>query len=236
MTILVVGDIHGCYAELQALLDRAGLAAGDSIIAVGDLFDRGPEPAAVLDFFRRTPGAQALMGNHERKHVRSARGELPPAASQMITRWLLGEDAYPAAVAYMAGLPRWLALPEAVIVHGFWEPGPPLEAQREDVLTGTLGGEAYLKARGWWPWYVHYPESWPLIVGHRDYSGQRQPFIYRDRVFGLDARCCYGGGLAGLLLPDFRLLVVPSRGDHWGALQRRYAARLASAAIADNQD
>lgn len=226
MACLVVGDIHGCYAEFQTLLDRAGLSAGDTIIAVGDLFDRGPEPAAVLAFFQTTPGAHALMGNHERKHVRSWRGELPPAASQTITRQILGEAAYPAAVMFMEGLPRWCRLPEATIVHGFWEPGVPLEMQREDVLVGTLVGEAYLKARGCWPWYAHYDGEQPLVVGHRDYSGRLQPFIYRDRVFGLDARCCYGGALAGLLLPAFRLLVVPSRGDHWGALQRRCAATI----------
>jgi hypothetical protein len=28
--MLVVGDIHGCYAEFQDLLDKAGLSAGDS--------------------------------------------------------------------------------------------------------------------------------------------------------------------------------------------------------------
>jgi hypothetical protein len=28
MTTLVIGDIHGCYAELQALLDKAGTESG----------------------------------------------------------------------------------------------------------------------------------------------------------------------------------------------------------------
>ena len=45
---LVVGDIHGCYDELQALLDAAGVADDDEIIALGDVVDRGPASPQVL--------------------------------------------------------------------------------------------------------------------------------------------------------------------------------------------
>lgn len=43
MQTLVIGDIHGCYAELRALLDKAGLTEADHIISIGDCVDRGPE-------------------------------------------------------------------------------------------------------------------------------------------------------------------------------------------------
>ncbi len=48
---LIIGDVHGRFFELKALLDKAGLAAGDSILAVGDIVDRSPETPQVLDFF-----------------------------------------------------------------------------------------------------------------------------------------------------------------------------------------
>ncbi len=48
---LVIGDIHGCHDELLALLDLAGLGAGDEIVAVGDLVGRGPATGDVLRFF-----------------------------------------------------------------------------------------------------------------------------------------------------------------------------------------
>ena len=50
MNTLVIGDIHGCYDELQTLLDKAGLSSGDKIVAVGDIVDRGPETPEVLGF------------------------------------------------------------------------------------------------------------------------------------------------------------------------------------------
>ncbi|MBI4864540.1 MAG: metallophosphoesterase [Candidatus Riflebacteria bacterium] len=47
---LLIGDIHGCFRELQDLLDEAGLAESDEIIALGDIVDRGPDSVRVLDF------------------------------------------------------------------------------------------------------------------------------------------------------------------------------------------
>src|SRR5262249_2922963 len=149
---------------------------------------------------RTSPDALWLMGNHERKHVRSFRGETAAAASQRITRRQVGEDAYPALVGYLDALPRSLELPEAVLVHGFFEPGVPREAQRETVVVGTLSGEAYLGRTYDRPWYELYDGPKPIVVGHRDYLGTGQPFVYRDRVFGIDTGCYRGGALTGLLL------------------------------------
>ncbi len=44
MQHLIVGDIHGCFDELQDLLQAAGLAPDDQIIALGDIVDRGRIP------------------------------------------------------------------------------------------------------------------------------------------------------------------------------------------------
>ncbi|NDJ63261.1 MAG: hypothetical protein GYB67_19225 [Chloroflexi bacterium] len=216
---LVVGDIHGCYAEFQDLLDRAALGAGDRIVAVGDIVDRGPESPRVLEFFRERPNAATIMGNHERKHVRAFRGAIPPAPSQVIARAQIGDIDYPGAVEWMAGLPRALDLPDALIVHGFWEPGVALEDQRDVVLIGTMTGETYIEDNYPRPWWANYDGDKPLIVGHHNYTKTDAPLIYADRVYGIDTGCVYGGALTGLILPDFRIVSVPSRGDHWAALK-----------------
>lgn len=221
MRQLIVGDIHGCYAELCDLLELAGLAPDDEIIAIGDIVDRGPESPQVLDFFRRQPNARSLMGNHERKHVRSLAGELQPALSQIITRDQMG-DAYSTAIAYMRDLPHWLELPDATLVHGFFEPGVPVAEQRPVVIVGTLSGDAYLRERYAQPWYELYDGPKPLIVGHHDYRRDGQPLVYQDRVYGLDTGCCTGGRLTGLLLPDFRFLSVPSRANYWEQVRAQY--------------
>lgn len=75
--VYAVGDIHGCYAALRALLDRiardaAGRTGGRtaSIVFCGDYVDRGPASREVLDALcwlkRHGPfNVHFLKGNHE---------------------------------------------------------------------------------------------------------------------------------------------------------------------------
>ncbi|MDP6954329.1 MAG: metallophosphoesterase [Planctomycetota bacterium] len=64
MTSWIVGDIHGCSEELAQLVDELALTPQDTLVALGDLFHRGPDPAGVLDILRDT-NAQFILGNHE---------------------------------------------------------------------------------------------------------------------------------------------------------------------------
>lgn len=221
MKTLIIGDIHGCYIELQELLDRSGIADSDAIIALGDIVDRGHETPQVLDFFRRQPKARSLLGNHERKHVRAARGEVKLSLSQIITRDQIGKT-YHEAILFMDSFPTWIKLPEAMVVHGYLEPGIPLEEQLATVLCGTMGGERYLRSKYNRPWYELYEGAEPVIVGHYDYQKNGQPFIYQERIFGLDTSCVHGKSLTGLILPDFTFVTVPSRGDHWRTMRWQY--------------
>ena len=70
-----VGDIHGSFTALQTTLDQIGFdPAGDRLISVGDLVDRGPESDAVLDWLAR-PWFHAIGGNHDFMVWRAALGD-----------------------------------------------------------------------------------------------------------------------------------------------------------------
>jgi serine/threonine protein phosphatase 1 len=221
---LIIGDIHGCYDELQALLDKAGIGDDEPIIALGDVVDRGPASPQTLLFLQQRPFTQVLTGNHERKHVRHARGELNLANSQRITIAQFAERNldYAVAVDYMAGLPLYLDLPQAILAHGYLEPNVPLPQQRATVLAGTMGGDNYLTKQYGRPWYELYQGTKPVIVGHHNYNGSDVPFVYRDLVYGLDTSVYAGKALTGLLLPQFRLISVPARANHWLAVRQQY--------------
>ncbi len=220
---LIIGDIHGCFEEFLALLDKAGLAEDDQIIALGDLVNRGPQSARTLDFFRQheRPNLRSIIGNHEQRHIHAFHGETRPTISTLYTRWQLG-DTYDEAVAYMESLPVFIELPEALLVHAYYEPNVALEDQKLDMLIGGKGMEEYLRANYDRPWYEYYEGDKPLIVGHRDWSGTMQPFIHKDRVYGIDTRCVYGGSLTGMLLPDMTFVSVPAKRDHFARFRKRY--------------
>ncbi|MHB8077877.1 MAG: metallophosphoesterase [Candidatus Krumholzibacteriia bacterium] len=218
MKTIIVGDIHGCHAELLALLDVAGIGAADRIVAIGDVSDRGPESAEVLDFFLTRPNTLSIMGNHEWKHGRGING-----LSQRITRAQCGEALYARAVAWMRERPLWLDLPEILLIHWGLMPGVPLEDQHHAVLTGEPAGEMSLREMlGNEAWYDAYPGPKPVAYGHHSWAAGAR----RNLTYGLDTGCVYGLSLTGLLLPEFQLVSVPARENHWEKTRARWERSL----------
>ena len=44
--IFAIGDIHGCYDKLRALLDQLPIDwSRDRLVFIGDYIDRGPDPS-----------------------------------------------------------------------------------------------------------------------------------------------------------------------------------------------
>lgn len=66
--VFAIGDIHGCLAALDTLLDALELESSDSLILLGDYVDRGPDSAGVLDRLielRERCFLFPIMGNHD---------------------------------------------------------------------------------------------------------------------------------------------------------------------------
>lgn len=66
----VIGDVHGCYDELMALLRKIeSLDSNANIIFVGDFIDRGPQVDKVLEWCLENVTIdgkyQSVRGNHE---------------------------------------------------------------------------------------------------------------------------------------------------------------------------
>ena len=70
MSCYVVGDIHGCLAEVRYLVEQLPLERGDRMVFLGDYIDRGPDSMGVVSYLLelREQGkidAVFLKGNHE---------------------------------------------------------------------------------------------------------------------------------------------------------------------------
>lgn len=82
---IVVGDVHGHYDGLMHLLEAIAPDADDQVFFLGDLIDRGPKSAQVIDFVRHS-GHSCLLGNHEQLLLESFPGdEIRP---QALHAWL----------------------------------------------------------------------------------------------------------------------------------------------------
>lgn len=216
----IVGDIGGCFDELQRLLDAVGLAEGDEIISAGDMIDRGPKSPEVVHFFKQERTRRAVKGNHERKHERVWRGLLGASAfgrNQQETLRQFRERgsalgvSYEGAIEYFAGLPLFLEFPEAIVVHAGLTYGIPWGEQNEKILTGAgFRPENRRHPTELFNWCASYPrDAKPVIFGHAGIAKAPWPFPQRENLWPIDTGCASGGHLTAVTLPDFRIYQVP---------------------------
>lgn len=217
---MIVGDVHGCFDELEELLEAVKLQPEDLLISVGDLVDRGPASLEVVRFFRERPNTLVLMGNHERKHARAVF-----SYAQEIVRIQLGER-YAEIVEWMKTLPYYYEDARVRVVHAAVVPGTPLAAQRLEILAGTTTGERELETAvpegRWHERYGRSPDDErPVVFGHH-VVGDEAMAREDGKVFGLDTGACHGGRLTALSVPDFTITQVNARADHWAEAKVRW--------------
>jgi len=72
---IVIGDVHGCYFEVMALLEETRVRDTDELIFVGDVIAKGPASREVLEFIRRRRKCESVLGNHEHALLRFCSGD-----------------------------------------------------------------------------------------------------------------------------------------------------------------
>lgn len=205
--VLVVGDVHGCLAELGDLLKTAGYTAEDQLILAGDLVAKGPESAGVVALAREL-GALAVLGNHDAHLLAVRNGRRSGHAHRAVASSLTPDD-----WRYLERLPLLIDVPEAntLVVHAGLLPGVSLESQDRDLLltlrSFDADGRPSKRSHGGTPWAARWPGPRFVVFGHDAIRGlQRHPF-----ALGLDTGCVYGGRLSAVWLNDRRIVQVPAR-------------------------
>ena len=141
----VIGDVHGCRAELERLFEKLGYTRlsdhlwqppdGVRCLFVGDLIDRGPDPLGCLETARvmgEHNWAHSVLGNHEHKLIRwlqdyldaPTRANLPPRGRFKTVRELVGRPRTEQVeiLRFLQSLPLYLSLDEGqlIVVHAAW--------------------------------------------------------------------------------------------------------------------
>lgn len=66
MPTYCIGDVQGCYAELEALMHTVNYTSSkDHLWFVGDLVNRGPKSLEVLRLVKELPNTKIVLGNHD---------------------------------------------------------------------------------------------------------------------------------------------------------------------------
>lgn len=233
----IIGDVHGCADELEALLDDLGYRVcyhegdagrtctvtpphGRKAVFVGDLVDRGPRIPDVLRLVMSMVAAGTglcAIGNHDDKLLRWLRGadvKVSHGLEASIEQLEREPPAFRArAERFLSQLPDhyWLDDGRLCVAHaGLTEEliGRASGTVRAFALYGDTTGE---RDRYGLPvrgdWAAHYRGDTRVVYGHTPVLTSR----WRNNTLCLDTGCVFGGSLTALRYPEDELVSVPAR-------------------------
>lgn len=198
--VIIIGDVHGCFKELQALLKKCDFQSKrDRLIFVGDLINKGPFSLKVLDFVIEG-NFECTLGNHEWGFLRSLEDKRYFKNGNKALAEEMGKDLGHYAT-WMKELPLYIEDEDFIVIHGGIEPGVSLKNQRAEVSTRIRtwdGVGTDLNNPDNPSWFELYKLEKLVIFGHWAAKG----LIKRANAIGLDTGCVWGGELSALILPQ----------------------------------
>lgn len=228
----LIGDVHGCYDELCALLTTLGYTLGGTAKApevtpppgrralfLGDLVDRGPKSPDVLRLAMsmvKAGSAICIPGNHEVKLLRKLRGKnvkLTHGLAETMEQLAAEPPEFSERVAeFIDGLISHYVLDDGrlVVAHaGLREQyqGRTSGRVRSFCLYGETTGETDdfgLPVRH--NWATEYRGRAMVVYGHTPVP--RAQWI--NRTICIDTGCVFGGELTALRYPERELVAVPA--------------------------
>ncbi|MFY1696901.1 polynucleotide kinase-phosphatase [Solwaraspora sp. WMMA2101] len=239
----IIGDVHGCRAELEALLTALGWTLerddtgrpvgarhpqGRTAVFVGDLVDRGPDSPGVLRLVMgmvRAGTALCVPGNHEQKLLRKLRGR-KVTVSHGLAETLEQLAAEPAdftddVARFIDGLVSHYRLDGGALVVA--HAGLKAEYQgrasgrvRSFALYGETTGETDeygLPVR--YPWARDYRGAATVVYGHT--PTPRPEWV--NNTICVDTGCVFGGRLTALRYPSRELVSVPAAREYYAPVK-----------------
>ncbi len=233
---IFVGDIQGCSAELERLLEVLRFdPARDELHPVGDLVNRGPDSLGVLRLLRRLD-AGGVLGNHDRHLLRVSAGLARLKRSDTLDA-VLGAADRAALLAWLRARPLVRAWDDILLVHAGLSPAwsdpvvtlstldPLADDERVAFATEVRHCDPTgRRPRSDWPpppppyapWFRQYRaasrDPRTVVWGH----WARQGLVVEAGLRGLDTGCVWGGQLSAWIAEEDRLVQV--------AAARRYAS------------
>ena len=224
----IIGDVHGCYDELLALLDKLGYdiqpnhitpPPGRKAIFLGDLVDRGPKTPQVLDLVMQmvnSDTALCIPGNHDTRLVRALQGK-KVRPTYGLSETLEQLELYP-----IEDHKRYAKFLDSLVSHYILDNGNLVVAHAgmKEELTGRTSGTVrafalYGETTGETDeyglpirlnWATRYRGKATVVYGHTPVSHPE----WLNNTINIDTGCVYGGALTALRYPEKECVSVPA--------------------------
>jgi protein phosphatase len=231
----IIGDVHGCYDELCALLEKMGCAvdraactarplAKRRVLFLGDLCDRGPKNTETLRLVMNMAEAGAALcipGNHDVKLLRKLRGadvklthgfdstlsQLEREIPEFVEKLIVFLDGLVSHYVFDQGR---LVVSHAGLKESYQ--GRSSGRVREFCLYGETTGETDefgLPVR--LNWAEEYQGKALVVYGH---VPSREPRFLNNTVC-IDTGCVFGGNLSAYRYPEGEIVSVAAAREYY---------------------
>lgn len=215
---IIIGDIHGCFAEFQSLLNNINFCDSAFLISVGDMVDRGPDSWRVVLFFKNTINAHSVMGNHERRIAGVIRGTSQVAWSQLHTLSKIDDDLHDSWATHFESLPAVIETKHPIITHARLDPRQNIDNQDLYFTSGVGGKKVKIELDEYgipiWfnQWSLQHGNVKPICVGHIEYKTVE---LVPKRLFALDTKAAEGGFLSAIIFPTYEIVGAKSKNNYY---------------------
>jgi serine/threonine protein phosphatase 1 len=202
--LFAIGDIHGCYDRLKALMEKIPIDfSRDTLLFIGDYIDRGPQSAEVVDYLiqlkKRVKEVIFLKGNHEDMLDKFLNGDdrftyLLNGGQQTLDSYLkkpVQPKSFPIPpdhVEFFKSLRLYYETEEFIFVHAGLRPRTSLETQSTEDLLWIRDNFISTK----------YDFGKRVIFGH---TPLKKPLVEPNKI-GIDTGAVYGNALTCVQLPE----------------------------------
>ncbi|MDI6852682.1 MAG: metallophosphoesterase family protein [Deltaproteobacteria bacterium] len=215
--IYAIGDIHGCLAHLEQLLEAVNPdLTRHKLVFIGDYIDRGPNSRGVVDYVIRLKkqypeNVICLKGNHEAMFLDFLNGIerdlflFNGGRSTIQEYWGKHWDSLaelrlpPEHEEFFLSLEKYHQTQDYVFVHGGLKPGVPLAEQVEEDLF-WIRGEFITSFED----FGH-----KVVFGH---TPMKYPLVMPNKI-GIDTGCVYGNFLTCIRLPAEEFFFAECEGE-----------------------
>jgi serine/threonine protein phosphatase 1 len=207
--IFAVGDIHGCFDKLIALMGKIDIKWGrEKLIFLGDYIDRGPDSFEVVEYLidlkKQHPNIVFLKGNHEEMlenflSGNNRLGYLSDGGQQTLDSYIAHRKGMTFPVPeehldFFRSLVLFHETDHYIFVHAGLEKGLPLERQDPEVLLWirdpfVRSGADFGKR---------------VVFGHTPFS---EPLVEANKI-GIDTGAVFSNRLTCVRLPDMMFFTV----------------------------
>lgn len=213
--LYVIGDVHGCYHTLKALLEK--IPKNSRIIFVGDLCDRGLYSKDVIELVMNN-GYECVLGNHDYfmidfvpKLLNSTLSDSEKwwfdkgiGGKETIASYKRDMETLKKHIEWLKALPLYIEVDHFFITHGFGLPYYKNKDKKE-AKTGLANNRIYDEEK----WGHEWEKDWKNyqvynIFGHTHYKNPK----FAPNYCCIDTGCVYGGELSALKLGSTEVISV----------------------------